>query len=252
MNVKRWSQFLLCHMHVWKIHDPNYKWSNSPCNERLYQSTGFYQPHCFSFIHILFIGIELLRIVGNKFPLCVWHTHSIFTLVVWLFANGMWISLNRECVSVAVNFETVSHSLYSCSFNGWLRSEWVKKGRKKNHHGKFYAQNDKLIVYCFWLRKWLLSCDTWLTTIILWNVHNNTLLFFFSFSSPFSSPFFLHVSAGAPFLIKLLMLKHRSSLFACFVAFVYSIFLACVCVRCDLWNIISRLIAYVHTQTITP
>lgn len=128
----------------------------------------------------------LLRIVVINF-LCAAHAFYFHFNCVCSFANCTKKFHRTVCinVSVSVNLETVSHSLFSCSFNGWLRCEWVKKGErgKNNTTVNLYAQNDKLIVYCFWLRKWLLRCDAWLTTIILWNVHNSILLFFLLFLS---------------------------------------------------------------------
>lgn len=116
-----------------------------------------------------------------------------------------------------------------------VNREWGEEKAKNRIKSNFTPKMVNLLYIAIELEKVVLalSCDAWLTTNMRWNVcsvHNSKrcaiLLCFFYFYSFvfFFICFFLHVSAGAPFLIKLLMPKHRSLLFLWFVAFVYSIF----------------------------
>lgn len=174
------------------------KWLNFIVQRTFYiNQRGFYQPHCFSVYKIVYHWHWGAPNCGNKFPLC-WHTHPISTSIVCVcsFVSGMKIPVNRVCVYLFLsNLKRYRIHYILAALMDALQSEWVKKGGEEKAHGKFYAQNDKLIVYCFWLKKWLLSCDAWLTTIILWNVHNNAIVSYFY--SVFLRSFFLHVSAGA-------------------------------------------------------
>lgn len=225
-------------MHAWKCvtRIPNNWISVRPKSVYINQRVGVF---FLSIIHIVFplCTTSIYSLVsscygwcGNKFPLCLAHAFYSSISIVFVFIwNRYERSGEAKSVSAPVNLETVSYSLFLCNCNGW---RWIANGvknkQKNQHNANILHSNDKLIVYCFWTEGsgcWAVTLDWQQSCYGMCAVcYSSLLLLFLLLLLLHRHLLFLHVSAGAPFLIKLLMPKHRSLLFPWFVAFVYSIF----------------------------
>lgn len=78
MNLKRWSQILLCHIARIENSWPELQMIEFTVQWTFISINGFLSATLFLFIHILFIGIELLRIVVINLPLCIAHAFYFY------------------------------------------------------------------------------------------------------------------------------------------------------------------------------